>query len=534
MARLVIKKAPPEFAFTVGFSYQLENDDVTIGSAPENRIPLPGEGVSPRHAVIRRQPGGSHLLEDLGSTAGTFVSDHRVPSGGKVTLSFWRRIRIGQFEFHYAPDVIPGNVESSAQAASPELSGGWAASPRKDSAASPTMPSDPAALARQNLLDRIRAARVKFPSPPSADAPSSLPPPPARPSGTSSSSIPPAPSCPSAPAYYPPPPPPAPVANAHPVPPEPVPNPPTLKCSVFAPPTVKRVQPFMVQVFAHTLGQAAEVDRLAREFDERAARRAVTTLSAAVRLGSTLTLHLSVTGANVSDPVQRLIWRDEPESVQFGVEVPADFAPEQLLGTVRVSVDEVPVGHVKFTLTVGTANTPSDRRNVGGAMRSYRFAFVSYATADRPEVLKRVQMLNRVGIGYFQDVLSLDPGERWEKALFGRIDDCDLFLLFWSHEARKSEWVQKELRYALDRKRGNDTAPPEVVPVVIDGPPPPAPPDELAHLHFNDFLLYLTGEPSARRRARRAFLGLPQWVWLVALCWLLSYLVFIAVPHLLR
>ena len=98
-------------------------------------------------------------------------------------------------------------------------------------------------------------------------------------------------------------------------------------------------------------------------------------------------------------------------------------------------------------------------------------------------------MLNALRLSYFQDILSLDPGDRWEHQLYRHIDSADLFLLFWSSAARESEWVSKEVRYALARKGSND-APPEIMPVVIEEPWPPPPP-ELAHLHFGDHLLYI-------------------------------------------
>jgi hypothetical protein len=119
----------------------------------------------------------------------------------------------------------------------------------------------------------------------------------------------------------------------------------------------------------------------------------------------------------------------------------------------------------------------------------YRYAFISYASQDRTEVLKRVQMLDRTGVDYFQDLLSLDPGERWKRTLYRKIDDSDVFFLFWSTAAKQSEWVMKEVRYAIERRGGNEFAPPEIVPVIIEGPPP-VPPAELRDLHFNDKFLY--------------------------------------------
>ena len=116
-------------------------------------------------------------------------------------------------------------------------------------------------------------------------------------------------------------------------------------------------------------------------------------------------------------------------------------------------------------------------------------------------MLKRVQMLNALRMSYFQDMLKLDPGERWEQQLYRHIDSADLFLLFWSSAARESKWVHKEVRYAL-RRKGSDDAPPEILPVVIEKPVP-EPPPELAHLHFGDHLLYMLPGQSSQNNIVR-------------------------------
>src|SRR5262249_39651365 len=117
--------------------------------------------------------------------------------------------------------------------------------------------------------------------------------------------------------------------------------------------------------------------------------------------------------------------------------------------------------------------------------RVHRKTFLSYASEDRVEVLKRAQILRAMNINFFQDVLNLSPGERWERRLYAEIDNCDLFLLFWSRHAQQSEWVIREAEYAL-------AAPgePDIVPVPLEGPPPPLPPASLRDIHFNDPILY--------------------------------------------
>ena len=266
-------------------------------------------------------------------------------------------------------------------------------------------------------------------------------------------------------------------------------------CTVYAPPTVAPGAALIVQVFAHRPEQADQAGALAREFDEAAQRRGFRSLEMDVVRNTRLTFHVALPGLEIDDPVQSLLWRGWPEAVQVGVRVPADFQPGLVVGTVTVSQDSVPLGHIKFRLQVSPQSAAAGARPLGEQAQRYRKVFISYASTDRAEVLKRVQMLERMKVPYFQDVLSLEPGERWERALYRHIDECDLFLLFWSRAARDSEWVLKEVRHAMERKGGNDLALPEIIPVILEGPPPVEPPEELKPLHFNDRLLYFMRTP---------------------------------------
>lgn len=267
----------------------------------------------------------------------------------------------------------------------------------------------------------------------------------------------------------------------------------TVECTVFAPPAAAPGETIFVQLFAHLVEQAAAAHELAETFDEAAERRAVRTLEEVVRRGTRLTFEVHLGRVAVAEPVQSLVWAGRPESVQFAAAVPKGAEAGTVIGTVTVSVGSVPVGHVRFKLDVRSrrARRATEPEPVGDDAARYATAFVSYASRDRRQVLERVQMLQSVGITTFQDVLDLDPGDRWERQLYRRIDECDLFLLFWSTNARESEWVRREARCALDRQGGDELAPPAIRPVIIEGPPIPAPWPELSHLHFGDRVAYV-------------------------------------------
>ena len=73
----------------------------------------------------------------------------------------------------------------------------------------------------------------------------------------------------------------------------------------------------------------------------------------------------------------------------------------------------------------------------------------------------------------------------------------------WSQAARDSQWVRQEAEYAHDRQAGQEDRPPEIIPIIIEGPPPVAPPPELNFLHFNDKYIYLLKGVEAEAEARR-------------------------------
>ena len=188
-----------------------------------------------------------------------------------------------------------------------------------------------------------------------------------------------------------------------------------------------------------------------------------------------------------------MTWRGKPQSCAFLVSAPNFFTDSEAHIGVRVLRQAVPIGQIRFSIDVvsGDIQTSNHIMPVGDSAGQYRRAFLSYASSDRSEVLKRAQGLRAAGVDFFNDLLSLEPGERWAPTLYSEIENCDLLLLFWSQAARDFVWVNKEIDYALTcaRQRGVDT--PEILPIILEGPPPPKPPDLLADRHFNDPLLYV-------------------------------------------
>jgi len=269
--------------------------------------------------------------------------------------------------------------------------------------------------------------------------------------------------------------------------------------SAFSPEVGRARESILVQLFLHPIDQAETAIALAREADPETKRRGITTLNLKIPRLRTLLVTLDAAGLQVAEPVQMIIWRNEARACQFEVEFPDDADGEvyQLRAHIAMLTDStgdsVPLGSLRFSVR-GAARRArlkpgSDIRD--GQAQRYQRAFLSYASPDRHEVLKRAQALKTVGIEFFHDLLDLQPGERWERKLYKEIDRCDLFMLFWSAHAADSEWVMREAEYALKRQADSPEEVPEIRPVILEGPPVPRPPTFLQHLHFNDELRYV-------------------------------------------
>jgi pSer/pThr/pTyr-binding forkhead associated (FHA) protein len=85
-------KQVPSLIDPAGREHHLTGDTVTIGRAIENDVVITSKRISREHARVRRE-GWRAILEDLGSTNGTFLNDERVLT--PVELHDEDRITIG-------------------------------------------------------------------------------------------------------------------------------------------------------------------------------------------------------------------------------------------------------------------------------------------------------------------------------------------------------------------------------------------------------------------------------------------------------
>lgn len=263
--------------------------------------------------------------------------------------------------------------------------------------------------------------------------------------------------------------------------------------SAFAPPIGKAEEEVFVQIFFHKLDQTAVVEAQAGMIDPSASIRSKATLNTEILRGERIDIVLEgPSDLKIDEAHQFLIWRGEPRSCQFIVTLPSVLEGRRTIHLrARLLLAGVPIGALRFPMVVSAYEESTPLELVEQTAERNRRAFLSYASTDRAEVLKRMQALKVAHIECFQDFIDLEPGERWERRLYEEIDRCDLFVLFWSAAAAKSLWVAREAEYALKRQKLQGESVIDITPIILEGPPIPAPPEILKEIQFNDAIRYL-------------------------------------------
>lgn len=109
--QLVMKTGPAP-----GKVYSLENSEISIGREVGSDVFINDEEVSRRHARLISQ-FGDYILEDLGSTNGTFVNGQRA-TGQRIlkpgdTILFGERVSLTYEEVPFDPNATQASLSST-------------------------------------------------------------------------------------------------------------------------------------------------------------------------------------------------------------------------------------------------------------------------------------------------------------------------------------------------------------------------------------------------------------------------------------
>lgn len=254
--------------------------------------------------------------------------------------------------------------------------------------------------------------------------------------------------------------------------------------AVFAPAEIDRGDEMFVQVYIYKDEETNQVIKDSKMCDENTTQRAYTPLNFPIKKGDKITVKLRVyddIGFN-EEYIKRTIWQDK--FTKCGFFVKTTNISSKVMGDVIISVNGLELGQMSFFSRIVSHPDKGISSNI--VSKLYRSVFISYSHKDDNTVKVITDAYKSLGIvDYFYDRHSLLPGEIFEDRIFEFIDKCDLFVLCWSKNAEKSNWVK------IERDRAFELAlkkPPHLRMYPINISPYASPPPEMAEImHFGDY-----------------------------------------------
>lgn len=221
--------------------------------------------------------------------------------------------------------------------------------------------------------------------------------------------------------------------------------------SVFAPAEVRPESHLLVQVFIHLQSESEKVMVYAKEPQSNATRRDYSPLMCELKKGDKVDVIFSINGRTLlMSETKSIIWRGSFSKCSFDYFVPGDLDVSQLSCMAQLTVNGIPVGEMRFITEI--VNSPREL-NPEVISHRYKKVFISYAHEDESQVKSFHEGLRLFKIEHFFDRASLEPGDYFSQVIEDYINSADLFVLFWSENASKSEYVKKEREQALRRAK---------------------------------------------------------------------------------
>ena len=220
--------------------------------------------------------------------------------------------------------------------------------------------------------------------------------------------------------------------------------------SVFAPAEIKRRSHFVVQIYLHLIEETEKVMSLAVESDKNAERRDYIPLLTKLKRDDKVDIELNIYGENILyNARKQLVWQGSFTKCSFDYLVPNSLEVEELSCEVNLFINGNIAGDMRFLTAI--VDTQPTMLNPQVIARTFNKIFISYAHQDIEQVKHIALAYKAQGADYFFDRDKLAAGDIYEEEIFRYIDNADLFILCWSANAARSEYVSKEMAHALLR-----------------------------------------------------------------------------------
>lgn len=217
--------------------------------------------------------------------------------------------------------------------------------------------------------------------------------------------------------------------------------------SVFAPAEIALKQHLMVQVYLHLPEETEKVKSLASEADKNAERRGYEPLEVPLKKGDNVEIELNVNGDNLLYRCRKsVIWQGSFVKRAFDFIVPSDIKVPELSCSVNIFVNGAIAGELIFLTSI--VDSPR-QLNTNVYARPTKKLFISYSHKDIASAEKIAKIHEALGIDVFFDKHRLKAGYIYSEEISKFIQNADTFVLCWSENAAKSDYVEKERQEAL-------------------------------------------------------------------------------------
>jgi hypothetical protein len=199
------------------------------------------------------------------------------------------------------------------------------------------------------------------------------------------------------------------------------------------------------------------------------------------RVGAPVSVRLTGDYVSIAPEERTFEWNGRENLVSFIVRV-NDDAPQTLSQLVfHVFLGPLQIAFIPLSVTI-TAR-PSDTQAPEVEVLAPSSVFASYSSKDAESVSRSLSTLAHWAptLDIFQDCLDLKPNESFKPRLEEEITQRDVFLLFWSRNAKESKWVLWEFDTAR-AKKGLDA----ILPMPLEDPSIAPPPPGFEEKHLRD------------------------------------------------
>ena len=180
-------------------------------------------------------------------------------------------------------------------------------------------------------------------------------------------------------------------------------------------------------------------------------------------------------------------WTKDLHREQFDLRASADLDGKTARGRLSAYLGAILLAEIDLSIKVDSSHrkAPKDEPQEVAAARPFRKIFASYSHKDVEIVRQYETFVQTLGDRYLRDVRDLRSGEEWNEALLKLIDQADVFQLFWSNNAMRSEFVRREWEHALSLGRPFFVRPTYWENPFPESSDPQLPPEELGRIHFH-------------------------------------------------